>query len=375
MVLYDAIVLGTGGVGSAAAFHLARAGARVLGLDRFRPPHERGSSHGQTRMIRQAHFEHPDYTPLVLRSYQLWNELQALSQRQLYCETGVLQVGPEDGVVVPGVLQAAEEYELQVEQLTAAEIERRWPLLRVPDKLVGVLEPRAGYLLAEPCVQAHLDVARQAGAEFRFDEEVIGWELGDPICVRTAAGELATKRLIVTAGAWAGPLLAELQLELTVRRKSLFWYSLAADRAEAASNLPGYLFELPDGVFYGFPSMDDRGLKVGEHSGGATVDDPLHMDRQVNVDEQAAIENFLQACLPDTTGSLNEHAVCMYTMTPDESFVVDRHPEHANVVFAAGLSGHGFKFTPVLGQALAELALEGGTVLPIGFLSLDRFCD
>jgi sarcosine oxidase len=373
MAIYDAVVLGTGGVGSAARCHLAQQGARVLGVDRFAPPHDQGSSHGQTRIIRQAYFEHPDYTPLLLESYRLWNELEEQVSRQLYHEVGVLQVGPADGVVVPGVLRAAELHGLQVEQLTATQIERRWPGLSVPEHLSGVLETRAGFLKVEECVQSHLDAAKHAGAELHCPVEVQGWEGSDPIRLQTSEGEILTKRLVVTAGAWAGELLAAVGVEFEIRRKSLFWYATETDSYAVENGFPGFLFELPSGVFYGFPQIDEQGLKLADHAGGKPITDPLQVDRDIDKEEQQQIETFLREFFPQVRMQCTHHAACMYTMTPDEHFVVDRQPQHKNVFFAAGLSGHGFKFASVLGKVLADMALDGGTELAIDFLSLQRF--
>ena len=373
VAIYDAVVLGTGGVGSAALCHLAQRDARVLGVDRFIPPHDRGSSHGQTRIIRQAYFEHPDYTPLLLEGYRYWSELEQQIGRQLYHEVGVLQVGPPNGVVVPGVLRAAEQHGLQVEQLAANEIEQRWPGLRVPESLTGVLETQAGFLKVEECVQSHLEVAQQAGAELLCPVEVQGWEGTDLIRVQTSDGEVLTKWLIVTAGAWVCDLLSDIGIEFEIRRKSLFWYATETDSYSTENNFPGFLFELPEGVFYGFPQIDEQGLKLADHSGGRLMVDPLQVDREVDKDEQKQIEKFLSDYFPEVSNKCKNHATCMYTMTPDEHFLVDRHPENENVIFAAGLSGHGFKFAAVLGKVLADLTLDSGTELPIDFLSLQRF--
>ncbi len=395
---YDAIVLGAGGVGSAAMLHLARRGVRVLGIDRFHPPHDRGSSHGHTRVIRQAYFEHSDYVPLLVESYRLWRDLENHVGRQLFHQVGLIQVGPPDGQVVPGVLRSAAEHHLTVEQLGPSEIETRWPGLRARHDLIGAFEPGAGYLLVEDCVRAHLDAARAAGAEFLVETEVEAWSASsNEVRVRTTRGEFTANRVVITAGAWAGRNLLPLPrgegrgegaphqsphpnplpkgegiLNLTVRRKSLFWFDTTAAQYEVAKGFPVFLYELPQGVFYGFPKLDARGVKVAEHSGGRVVDDPLAVDRSIDLEEQERLIQFLSAHLPSVTTKVTDHVVCLYTMSPDENFIVDRHPAHANVVFAAGLSGHGFKFTPVLGRALAEIALDGGTDLPIGFLSLVR---
>jgi monomeric sarcosine oxidase len=371
--VYDAIVLGAGGVGSAALWQLAKRGVRVLGLDRFNLPHDRGSSHGHTRIIRQAYFEHADYVPLLLESYRLWEELEQLAGRRLKRETGLLEVGPEDGVVVPGVLRAAAQHGLDVERLTASAIQRRWPALRVPAALAGVFEPRAGLLHVEACVQACLDAAKHAGAELLTGVKVFDWSAGGDIVVRTSAGDFHAARLVITAGAWSGELLAGLGIELQVRRKVQLWFEASDHGVRSDAGFPCYLFELPHGVFYGFPEIDERGLKAAEHSGGDVVADPLHVDRTLRESDRAPVEAFLHAHLPKAIAPPREHSVCLYTVSPDEHFIVDRHPGDSRVVFAAGLSGHGFKFVPVLGSVLAELALDGKTDRPIGFLALKRF--
>jgi monomeric sarcosine oxidase len=374
MKSYDAIVLGAGGaVGSAALWHLAQRGVRVLGLDRFVPPHDQGSSHGQTRVIRQAYFEHADYTPLLQESYRLWEQLASRVGNQLYHEVGVLQVGPADGKVVPGVLQAAKEHELKVDRITPAAIRQRWPGFRVPDDLVGVFEQQAGYLMVEECVKAQVEVAKMEGAELRCPVEVQGWNADEPIQVHTSVGEFLTSRLIVAAGAWAGPMLGDLGVPMKVRRKSLFWYEVEDKLYGAGNSFPTFFFELPEGMFYGFPQLDDRGVKLAEHTGGKLVADPLQLDRSLHRDEQDRIETFLQQHLPRVSSRNTDHVVCMYTMSPDEHFIVDHHPSCPGVVFAAGLSGHGFKFAAVLGKVLADMSLQGGTDLTIDFLSLKRF--
>ncbi|MBA3483935.1 MAG: N-methyl-L-tryptophan oxidase, partial [Pirellulales bacterium] len=263
--VYDAIVLGAGGVGSAAMWQLASRGLRVLGVDRFHPPHDRGSSHGQTRIIRQAYFEHADYVPLLLESYRLWEDLEQFAGRQLKRETGLIQVGPADGIVVPGVLSAAEQHGLDVERLTAREVEQRWPAFRVPVDSVGVFERRAGLLHVEACVEACLGAAKAAGAELLAGVEVFDWSTGDDIVVRTNAGDFRTARLVIAAGAWAGPLLAPLGVELQVRRKVQMWFDPGEAKTQAHAGFPCFLFELSRGTFYGFPVIDPRGLKAADH--------------------------------------------------------------------------------------------------------------
>jgi sarcosine oxidase len=377
---YDAIIVGTGGIGSAALFQLARRGLRVLGIDRFPPAHDRGSSHGQTRMIRQAYFEHPDYVPLVLRAYALWAELEALCDRKLYHQVGLLQVGPADGQIVPGVLASAARHGLPIERLSPGEVERRWPGFRVPQaaeesprEIVGLFEHRAGYLRVEDCVQAHLDLAVRQGARLLTGVTVQGWRAeGGHVEVDSDGGAFAADRLVIAAGPWSGQVLRDLGIPLRVLRKAQYWFPATDPAYDARGGCPAFLFDTAAGLFYGFPRIDDLGVKVAEHSGGVVVADPLTLDRQVDPADRDRVAAFAHVQLPGLARRMAHHAACLYTMTPDGHFVVDRHPACPNVVFAAGLSGHGFKFAPVLGQALAEMALDGATELPIGFLGSRR---
>jgi len=375
MTNYDVIVLGTGGVGSAAAMHLARRGASVLGIDQFHHGHNRGSSHGQTRAIRMAYFEHADYVPLLRRAYQLWNALESDSGRKLFYQVGLLEVGPPEGVVVPGVLEAATKYDLPVDELTRFEVAERFPGFVMSEDARAVFEQNAGFLMVEDSVLAHIGEAQRSGAEFRSNERVVSWSDsgGDSVTVRTEAGEYHASSLVVTAGAWAGSLLSELDIPLRVLRKHLHWFVPENHHYRVERGTPTFFFELPDkSFFYGFPQIDERGVKVAEHSGGEEISDPNALEPDVDPDERTRVESFLINHLPGVTLQPTRHCACMYTMTADGHFIVDTHPRHARVCFAAGLSGHGFKFTPVLGEALADLSLEGETKLPIHFLNCRR---
>lgn len=371
--VFDAIVLGTGGFGSGAVYHLAQRGLRVLGLDRFGPAHDRGSSHGETRIIRKAYFEHPDYVPLLLRAYDLWAELEAESQQRLFWQCGLMLAGLPDSEAISGARLSASRHGLTIENLSASAATQRWPGFRVPEAFDAVFEPDAGFLKVEDCVRTHLDRAAAHGATLLFDEPVVSWSsTGREVRVRTATREFVAASLVITAGSWAASVLADLKLPLQVLRKPIFWFETTSPAYNLDASMPTFYFEMPTGTFYGFPSLDGHVLKVAQHSGGDIVADPLLVDRQLHDSDVQPIANFLQSCLPNVRPQPARHSVCLYTVTPDRHFVVDQHPEFSNVVIGCGFSGHGFKFTSVLGSVFADLATTGRTELPIDFLSLAR---
>jgi monomeric sarcosine oxidase len=373
---YDVIVIGIGGVGSAALYHLAQRNIKVLGLDRFPPGHDRGSSHGRTRVIRQAYFEHPDYVPLLLRAYDLWEELSQRCGKQLYHEIGLLQIGPPDGHIVPGVLKAAEQHGLSIDRLTVPQAMSCFPAFRAPREWEAVFEQRAGYLNVEDCVRAHCNEAQKQGVELRTGVEVSGWSASDTgVSVDTNAGKFSAGKLVIAAGPWANRFVSGLGISLQVQRKVVFWYPIQNDALRADRGCPAYLFDTPE-CPYGIPQLDDYGFKIAEHSVAKeehAIADPLTVNRRLNPSEQACVEKFLSIHIPDVGRPLLHHSVCLYTMSPDENFIVDVHPQYPQVAFAAGLSGHGFKFSCVLGEILADLAITGRTLHPIGFLNCRRF--
>ena len=362
---YDAVIVGLGAMGSAAAFHLARRGQAVLGFDQFTPPHARGSSHGATRIIREAYFEHPSYVPLLQRAYALWRELEQSAGTTLFVATGGLMIGTPDSVIVSGALRSAREHALRHELLTADEIRNRFPALRPDGDMVAVLEPRAGVLFPERCVAAHLDLARRAGADLRFDQRVLRCEaITNGVRVSTAEGHYEAAALIVTAGAWAGRLFPDLQLPLQVERQVLYWFEPAAAAAFEPARCPVHLWQF-DGhhFFYGFPDLRatagaGAGVKVARHHEGVIVD-PDTVDRAVSAAEEAAMRDVVRRDLPGADGPLRQATVCVYTNTPDEHFWLDRHPAHSQILIASPCSGHGFKFASVIGEVLADLAVTG----------------
>ncbi|MFO0919883.1 MAG: N-methyl-L-tryptophan oxidase [Planctomycetaceae bacterium] len=370
---FDVIVLGLGGFGSAACYHVARRGVRVLGLEQFTPAHDRGSSHGETRIIRQAYFEHPDYVPLLTRAYQLWSELELEASRTLFTRAGLMISGPGDSEAVAGTRLAALQHRLPLETLTREEALRRFPLFAVPDGNEVVFEANAGYLAVEDCTRAHLDMAERHGADLRFQCPVTSWQSdGRTIRVRTEREEFSARQLILTTGAWASQCLNGLNLPLTVVRKFVGWFPLRAEAAACIRDCPTFFFEIGRQQFYGFPPRDGATLKAAEHTGGEPIHDPAHVERRQLPGDAQSLSTFLRQCLPAVEPAPVRHSICLYTRTPDSLFVIDRHPAFDNVVFGCGFSGHGFKFTPVIGEVLAELALAGATTAPISFLSVNR---
>ena len=362
-------------MGTAAAAHLARRGLSVLALDRFPPGHGRGSSHGQTRLIRLAYFEHPDYVPLLRRARDLWRDLERATGGSLLTECGLLSSGPADGGVLTGTLRSAHDHGLAVERMTPREAMARWPAFTIPDDWTSVFEREAGHLAVEACVRAHADVALRHGGTIETDREIRGWRIeGDSVVVETSRESIACGRLVLCPGPWAADLLRLPAIPFTVLRKSLFWYRPNAGLlSRDAAVLPAFAFDTPRGFFYGFPMLDARGVKVAEHTGGHEVADPLVVDRRIDDGEQATIEGWLADHVPGVGPTRAAHEVCLYTMSPDHHFVVGLHPEHPQVSIAAGFSGHGFKFASVIGEILADLATSGSTPHPVTFLSPDRF--
>jgi sarcosine oxidase len=373
MSTFDSIVIGVGGFGSGVLDHLAKREMKVLGLERFGVAHDRGSSHGQTRILRKAYFEHPDYVPLCKRAYELWAELQADAGRPLWNLCGLMLAGPQQGEAIAGANLAANLHQLPIENLTAVEAGARFAGFQIPDEFSAVFERDAGLLFVEECVRAHIERAERHGATVRYEESVLKWESdGKTVTVTTDHGAYTAASLVITPGAWATRLLPGLPIPLQVVRKPQFWHVAAAEDYRVENGCPGFLFDRPDGVFYGFPSLDGKTMKIAEHTGGRPVDDPLAVDRDVHPADTEPIARFLTEHLPGVNPSPARHSVCMYTLTPDRHFIVDFHPRYPNVVIGCGFSGHGFKFTPVLGEAIADLAMNGRTELSIGFLSLRR---
>ncbi len=351
---FDCIILGVGGIGSAACYFAAKKGWSVLGIEQFQAANDRGSSHGLTRIIRQAYFEHPSYVPLVLRAYHAWNEIEQVSNSTLFHQTGLLQIGWPDNEVIRGVLSSANEHNLAVEQLTAEQCAERFPQFVIPNDQIGVYESSAGYLLVEQCVQTMIDLAIEHEAEILCQHQVRSFDFEDNRFVVDVDGQsYESDRLVVTAGAWSNSLLSDLDISLKVVRKHQHWFQF--QNQEQFRDCPVYLIETKSGYFYGFPNVAEKGFKVAEHTGGEIVLNPSDIDRAPSEQDLERVSQFVAERLRADQPTHDAHSVCMYTLSDDEHFVIDRHPEIPRLVFACGMSGHGFKFTPVIGEHLIEL--------------------
>jgi sarcosine oxidase len=366
------IVVGLGIMGSATAWALARRGVRVVGLEQYAPFHALGSSHGKTRIIREAYFESPEYVPLVQRAYELWDELGERTGRRLLRVTGGVSIGRLDSPFIVGARESAQRHGLAHELLDAQEARKRFPVLALPDDFVALVEGRAGILFAEECWRAFCEDAVRHGAELRFGVRVHGFAPdGEGMTVETESGRLRADRVVVTAGPWSTTLLADLGLPLEVRRVLVVHVQPDDPTRFRPEVLPIFIMDVPEGEYYGFPFLPDQGVKFGRHDDGE-VCTPESVRRTVTDDEVRWMTGVLQRYLPGAAREVLMTVTCLYTMTPDSHFMIDRHPEWPQVVFAAGFSGHGFKFASVMGEALADLALEGASRLPIGFLSFRR---
>ncbi len=363
---FDTIVLGVGGMGSATLFELAQRGRRVLGLEQFALGHDRGSSHGHTRIIRKAYYEHPDYVPLVERAFERWHDLEKRTGQRLLTACPCLSLGQLDCELIAGVRRSAAEHRLPIETLSAPELRDRYPMFRFGAGEVGVVENSAGFLFVEECVAAHIAEARRLGAVIHDNEEVLTWEVhGDTVTVQTTRLRYTAARLVLTAGPWAGRLLGHLGVALRVMRQVVFWIGTTNDDKVRPDVFPIYIADTPEGYFYGLPALDTYGVKVAQHYGADELTDPTQVERSVTADDETNVRRFLRAHLPDVDGPTRRSSVCIYTLTPDRHFLIDVHPGYPQIVFAAGFSGHGFKFASVVGEILADLCDAGRTSLPI----------
>jgi sarcosine oxidase len=371
---FDVIVIGVGGMGSAAACELARRGRRVLALEQFALGHDRGSSHGHTRIIRKAYHEHPDYVPLVCRAYERWYDLEQRQGTRLLTECPCLTIARADSTMIAGLRASAQQHHLPVETFSPAELRRQFPAFRFGDEYLGVLERSAGFLYVEECVQAHACEAVRLRATIQDNETVVSWTANErEVSVQTTAERYTAARLVITAGPWAGQMLAKHGALLRVMRQVVQWFGTRDDAQFRRDVFPLYVADTPEGPFYGFPVLNANGAKVARHYGAPELMHPSEIERTIKPEDEEVIRAFLREHVPMIDGPCRRASVCIYTLSPDRHFIIDLHPDHANVALAAGFSGHGFKFASVVGEILADFTDYARTELPIGMFRLSRF--
>lgn len=370
---YDAIVIGGGTMGSAVAWDLGKRGLSGLVLERFQHFHDKGAHHGDTRVFRHAYAESPDYVPLVRRADTLWQELEAESGNEILVRCGGLELSAPGFPHARAARASADEHGIPYEWLTPEEARRRWPMVSVPDGWDVLFSDRAGFTRTEPALRSMMAGAVARGIELRQHEPATGWgaEPGG-VWVQTAEGRHTADMLFITSGAWSSRVMADLGLPLTVLRKVLWWLGVERPADYAPERFPVFIADYEGAGVYGFPMIDERGMKIANHDGGdlTTIEE---IDRTARREEGATPRAAAKLLFPGVNSEDVRHsAVCTYTMTPDTHFVVDRHPEHANVLIGAGFSGHGFKFAPAIGEFLVDLAVDP-TARPLPILALDRF--
>lgn len=370
---YDAIVVGLGGMGSAALFQLAQRGKRVLGLEQFEIAHDKGSSHGVTRIIRLAYFEHPSYVPLMRRAYELWRDLESASNEQILHITGSIDAGPPDGLNFAGSLLSCEEHDLPHEVLTSRELTSRFPGYRLPSETMAVFQGEGGFLLPERCIALYVERAEALGASVHTGERTLEWKpTSDGVRVRTDRGYYEADNLIITAGAWTSKLLPALGAAAVPERQVLAWFETLRPDLFTPDRFPVFNLVVDEGHFYGFPEFSVPGFKLGKYHHLEEIVDADTLDREANSRDENVLRDFTEKYFPDAAGATSSMKVCMFTNSPDEHFIIDRLPEASNVTVAAGFSGHGYKFSSVVGEILADLTLDGATGHNIEMFRLSR---
>ncbi|HXL58457.1 MAG TPA: N-methyl-L-tryptophan oxidase [Chitinophagaceae bacterium] len=370
---YDVAVIGAGAMGSSAVYHLAKTGKRILAIDQYVPPHNLGSSYGQSRIIREAYFESPVYVPLVQQAYDLWYQLERESGKKLLLKTGGLMLGTPDSKVVQGAMLSALRHNLPYEYLDSDEIKKRFPGLNPAGDTVGIYEKNAGILFPEECIKTNLELAKNSNVYFHFNEIATAIKSnGDVVDIITNKEKYTTAKLIVSAGAWLRGLFPELRLPLSVARQVLFWFKYTGKNAKnfLPENFPIYIWQPEkEKIFYGFPELGD-GIKIAIHHGGK-ITAPDTIDRHVSDEEISEIAEIVKHFL-DIKATFDHSVVCMYTNTPDEDFIIDYHPENKNIIIASPCSGHGFKFSSAIGKLLCDMATEKPLDFDISVFNLAR---
>jgi len=379
---FDVIVIGVGSMGSSACFFLASRGYKVLGIEQFAITHDRGSHSGQSRIIRKAYFEHPDYVPLLNRAYENWKFLEELTNRQVFYPTGLVYLGKQNDLSIKGVKESASLYNISIDTLDLSSAQERFPQFKLPTGFEAVFEPDAGFITPEKAISIYTEQAMKRGAVIQVDEKVLEWEKdGDTFIVTTDKETYRCSKLLITSGAWTNKMVPALAQSIKVTRQFVAWVKPKKQTDFSLDKFPCWMIaddEMP-GMFYGFPVLpvatfgEPGGLKLAYHYPGQETD-PDKVDRIITKEEERILKYALEKYLPGCFESIHSTQTCLYSNTNDENFIIDFLPGYEKqVAIACGFSGHGFKFVSVVGEILAELILDGKTKQPINFLNAKRF--
>jgi len=376
-MIFDTIVIGLGANGSSALYYLSKENKKILGIDRYTPPHQFGSSHGQSRIIRQAYHENPVYVPFVKEAYKEWHAIEQESGKSLLLKTGGLMLGAANASVITGAVTSAKTHDIAYEYLESGEILRRFPAFRISENTVGVLEKEAGILFPEECIKTYLEQAVLNGAQLQLNEIVLDIKSAESVIeITTSTTVHRTEKLIISAGAWTGDLLTALDLPLKVERQVLYWFNNQSPLLQSGlqpQHMPVYIWEYQPGeLFYGFPDIGD-GIKIARHHAGRNIL-PDRLNQDVSL-EEIELMKLLVSNYINIKPVFNYSSVCMYTNTPDENFIIDHHPENKNIIIASPCSGHGFKFSSLTGKLLSEMAMEHKLSLDLSPFKIDRFIN
>ncbi|BBM84727.1 N-methyl-L-tryptophan oxidase [Candidatus Uabimicrobium amorphum] len=369
METFDTIIVGLGAMGSATAYYLSQQ-QKVLGLEQFTVAHNLGSSHGETRAIREAYFEDPVYVPMVQRAYDNWSHLEKKAQTSLLKQVGGLMIGPRNSLVFRGAEKSAIEHNLSHEILDAQTIKQRFPFFSPRESMYAVWEPRAGVLFVEKCIEAYIKLAQEQGAQLHFSEEVLSWNATeDGVVVTTTKGKYRAKKLVLSAGAWMTNLFSALEKHLNVERLVQLWFNGSKDHHLCPVNIWEYANNC---FFYSLPDIGE-GIKIAlHHSGQITTVQNLNRDICEKTDI-LPVQKLIKTYMPHVNPEVIKSSVCMYTNTPDGHFIIDNHPQHKNVWVVSPCSGHGFKFASVIGEIITSLITTNTTPFPLECFSIKRF--
>ena len=371
--IYDVIIIGLGAMGSAASYYLSKNGVKVLGLDTYEPPHKLGSSHGHTRVIREAYHEGTSYVPIVKRAYELWNELDHEIEDKLILEYGGMYLG-DDGKYLSDAKKSAKKYDIPIKEFSSKEIKEKYNILNPPNNFKGLLENRSGAVFPEKAISNFLSKSINNGSSHNYNEKVIGWGKQSKFYkVETDKNNYFAEKLIFSSGAWIKNLVPSLKLPVKIERQVLFWFDPIKDKDRFHySNMPNTGWDLDNGMeFYTQPNIENKGFKVAMHHNGKFISEN-DLNRESNADDLSIVKNFLEEYIPLANGKLIDSRVCVYTNTPDLDFIIDFYPNDENIIICSPCSGHGFKFTPAIGEICSELVINNGTNYDLSEFSIKR---